>query len=184
MDELIDKSNKRESLSIYTFKYGLGLAAALFMIHIFGYINNFKFNFLELLNYGVIMAFIIHAVINYRRKFQNGFISYGKALGIAMLVLTFGAFVFSLVNYFFYAFFDREILSVLQRRFMEAFMENPAITNEQIDMLEKVIDFMFKPLMFSFITFFNLIFSGVFFALISSAFLKKTDNSFDATFNK
>lgn len=177
-------NTKSESSLNFSLKYGLLLAATLFVIHIINYLTNFEFEFISYLNHIAIIAIIVLGAVTYKRNFLNGFISYGKALSITIMISISGLLVYSALLFLFLKFFDAVILDILQRKAMEKIIENPQISNAQLDQIESTMRFMFTPLLFSLSNFLSLVFYSTFYSLISSAFIKKKDSSFDANFKK
>jgi uncharacterized membrane protein len=177
-------NTKSENSLNFSLKYGLLLAATLFVIHIINYLTNFEFGFISYLNHIAIIAIIVLGAVTYKRNFLNGFISYGKALSITIMISISGLLVYSALLFLFLKFFDAVILDILQRKAMEKIIENPQISNAQLDQIESTMRFMFTPLLFSLSNFLSLVFYSTFYSLISSAFIKKKDSSFDANFKK
>lgn len=177
-------NTKSENILNFSLKYGILLAIALFIIHIINYITNFEVGFISYFNHIAIIAIITFGAILYKKTYLNGFISYSKSLSITVMISFSGIFIYSALLFLFLKFFDAVILDIIKRQAMEKIYENPQISNVQIESIDAAMKMMFTPLLFSLSNFVSLMFYSLFYSLISSAFIKKKDNTFDANFKK
>ncbi|MBL7807881.1 MAG: DUF4199 domain-containing protein [Saprospiraceae bacterium] len=137
-------------------------------------INLMSFSGIALL-YGVMFTvgfiFAIIAIRYQRDKVDGGFISYGKALLIALLTVFIGVFISSIWNYVMVNFIDPEILNVMKEEFIETWGQSmpPDALDQALEGFDKAGD-LFTTLKSALTG--GLIY-GLIVGLISAAFLKK-----------
>ena len=132
-------------------------------------------------SYVVVIVGIVMGTLAYRDKHSNGFISYGRALASGVLISLFTGVIMGIYAYVFFGFFDPEMMG----KMLDIAAENMAkkgMTDEQIDAGLKFTSRFMTPPIIAATSVLSLAFWGTIFSLITSIFIKREDNSFDAAF--
>ncbi len=118
---------------------------------------------------------------DYRKNHLNGYMKYGQAFGLGVLVGLFSSIVFSLFNYLFYQFIDFE---TFKKTVEFAITEIDKNENIPAEMKENMIMNMVEqtPLSTSFQYLWSSNIINLILMLIIAAFTKKKNNTFDETF--
>ena len=176
------ETNPKVSVFKNSVKYGLytGIAYILLCLLLWA-LNVPKMSWLNYLTFIVLIVGVILATINYRNKINDGFISYGKALATGVYVCVIAGVLVGIYTYLFYSFIYpegiQEMLDLAEEQLVEKGFSDDMI-DKQLSMTRK---FSSIPIM-SISSFIGTIIWGTIFSLVTSAILKKNDNSFDATF--
>lgn len=176
--------SKKISFNLYTLKNGFVLALTLIIFDLILYIFkapvNSPFQWVNLL---IILAFIIYATINYRNKYCNGFISYGRSLISCFLITFYGGIIFAVYKYFFLKYFDYSVVINIKDFARQKLSEYEYLDEEKIDQIMDMQKWLYTPLVLSIGAIINYAFWGLIFSLIASIFIKKEDTSFEAATN-
>jgi len=160
--------------------YGIILGLLLVTYSFILYILDLSFNnYLVNVSYLIMIAIIIFGTISYRNKFLNGNISYGQALGVATLIIVFGALFSSIYNYIFVTVIDPEHIDKILAASEEQLLQQ-GMSDDQIEMGLSIQRKMMQPLIMSILAFFINVFFGFILSLITSAFLKKEGDPYQA----
>lgn len=177
----------KSSLLNITFKWTGILAGCMILLTLINYIigiDNLKGGLsiaLQLLWWVIIIACLVLSGIEYRKKHLNGFMKYGQAFGLGILISLFSSFVFSLFYYIFYQFIDYDaFLKTIQY----AIEEIDSNTNIPAEMKENMILKMLEqtPLLSAVQYLFTSNIITLIFMLIIAIFTKKKNSSFEETF--
>jgi len=153
--------------------YGLILGLILIIYTVLLYIIDQSFN--KVLGYAVylfIAVMVFYGAKSYRDSSLNGFISYGKALGVSMLIVLFASILNSIYLYIHVTIIDTNYIAKLLA-FTEEQMLQKGTPDEQIEMAIKMQSKMMKPGIMSAIAILGIGFWGFIISLITSIFVKK-----------
>ncbi|MEA3443559.1 MAG: DUF4199 domain-containing protein, partial [Bacteroidota bacterium] len=125
-----------------------------------------------------IIAGIIYGTKNYRDNFQNGIITYARALGTGTLIVLFAGVFQGLYTYVFVTFVDTEYFDKIVEQTIIASQER-GLSDDQIEATLKMSNMMRTPIILSISTILGSAFMGFIFSLITSIFLKKEGDGFE-----
>lgn len=141
--------------------------------------------FVSLLGYVILIAGMIMGALNYRNKDMGGFMSYSQSLGITFLVGLFASIVAGIYTYLFFEFFAPEQIEVILRRVEEEMWKsNQNLSDERFEMAMEYTKKFTTPLWLAIGSWFSNTAGALITGLIASIFLKKEDDSFNATFKQ
>lgn len=129
----------------------------------------------------ILIVGIVLGTLAYRDKHSGGFISYGRALASGVLISLVTGVIMGIYSYFFFGFFDPEMMEKMLDMSAEN-MAKKGMTDEQIDAGLKFTSKFMTPPIIAATSLLSLTFWGTIFSLITSIFIKREDNSFDAAF--
>jgi hypothetical protein len=112
---------------------------------------------------------------SYRDTCENGFITYGRALGSGVVMLLYSAIISAIFAYVLYAVIDTGLADKAIAA-SQAKLEAKGMPESAIDAAVKVQQKMFQPWVISLSTIFNTMFFGTIVALITSIFVAKKGN--------
>jgi hypothetical protein len=171
--------DNKTSLMKHVMTYGAIIGLALVVYSVLLYITGLTFNkSLGLIQYVVLFAGIYLGTKAYRDKVLGGFITYGKALGLGVLISVFVGIITVFFNFIMLRFVDPGLIDKYMAIMEETYQNSRFIPAGQVDaILEKSREAMTAVwalpvgvLSFSFI--------GFIISLITSAFVKKDPNPF------
>ncbi len=178
------ESQNKTSLFGNALTYGLYTAAAYVMVSLLYYaLDIYRITWLNYLSYIILIAGIVLATINFRDKINGGFISYGKAFLTGLYISLLTGIIFALYTWVYYTYIHpngiRELIELTEQAMVDRGMSDDMIDTQ----LEMSARFMKMPLL-NIVAFVGMFVWGIIFSLITSAFLKKNDDSFNATFSQ
>jgi hypothetical protein len=172
--------NKKTSLSVNSFIYGVVLGASLIIFDLIFYIFNARIDSpLKYLNMIIVICVILFGTITFRNKQNNGYIKYGKSFLSCFLIALYGGIIFAVYYYLFVKFFDHSIIVNL-RNLAEAKLEQMNMPEEQVEKAREWQKKMIIPAALALGNILSISFWGAIFSLIISIFIKKEDNSFES----
>lgn len=143
------------------------------------FLNIQENNFVAILIYIVLITVIIIGTKHFKNNVQNGNITYGRALGSGTLISLFASIIVAFYMFIFLKFVDTDamekIYSVIEEK-----MYTQGLPDDQIEMALEMTKKFTTPFTIALGTVFSYTFWGFLFSLITSAFLKKKTNSYDA----
>lgn len=152
---------------------------ALIVISIILYFFNVQESSLSsLLYYAVIISTIIIGT-KYLKKIENGRISYARALGSGTLISLFASIIIAVYMFVFLKFIDTGAMEKMYD-LMEMKMAEQGLPEEQLEMSLEMAKKFTTPLSIAIMTIFSYTLWGFIFSLITSAFIKKKTNGYDA----
>ena len=171
-----------EEKSTSTFKTGLTygdiLGLALIIYSVLLYVLDLNLNkYMGWISYIIIIGTIIYGTKKYRDDNLNGFISYGQALGLATIIVVFGALIHIIYTYFFISVIDPDYINKLLAATEEELLKK-GMSDDQIEIAIAMQKKMMKPVLMTIMGFFGTVIVGVVLSLITSAFLKKEGDPF------
>jgi len=128
-------------------------------------------------SYAVMIVMTIVFVLQWRNKYNSGFISYGSAFGNGFLTILFGTILSALYTYVFFAFIAPEELTVMIEKAEEALYEKGMAENE-IEMAMKWTKMMMTTWMMPVWVMVGGAFWGAVISAILAIFLKKESKEF------
>jgi hypothetical protein len=134
---------------------------------------------LSFIIYAIQIAIIVIGTKYLRDKIMNGSISYGRALGSGTSISLFASVIVAFYMYVFFKFIDTEALEKMYS-LIEDNMYQQGLPEEQITMAMEMTKKFTTPFSMAIGAIFSYVFYGFVFSLITSAFLKKKSNSYDA----
>lgn len=186
MENINEMTNQNESPKVSVFmnalKYGLYTGVAFILVSLLFFALDLDTNsWLNTLTYVILIVGIILATLNYRNKLNGGYISYGKAVLTGFYVSIIVGVIMAIYIWIFYSYINpdglKEIMDFTEQKLAEA-----GLSDEMIDQQMKMSSrFMQMPLL-NISTLVGMAFWGTIISLITSAFLKKQDDSFNSTF--
>jgi ethanolamine transporter EutH len=132
---------------------------------------------MDYIGYVIFITGIILGIKYIRNKVENGFITYGKALGAGVLISLFTGFIMAFYSYILVKFIDPNLmakaLEVSQQKWMDS-----GRTDEQIEMMTSISEIFMTPGFAAFSAIFSFTFFGTIVSLILAAFMKKEPDIF------
>ena len=119
---------------------------------------------------------------NFYKKNNKGFMSYGQALGQGILISLFGSILLAFFIYFYFQMASPESLQEI-KDMAEIQLEEQGLDEEQLEMALKFQQKFMTPGMMALFTILGNMPIGTILSLITSAIVKKDDNSFESNFN-
>ncbi len=167
----------------HAFTYGIYLGAALIILSLLFYVLDlFIYKWTGYIGYAFVLGFIIISCISYRDKRLNGFISYGQSFSVGFLTGLFASIIAGIFAYFFMTFVGDDYKAMMMELSEERMLETrPDMSDDELEMGLKITERLMTPWWLGVIAFFGNLFFSVIFALIVSIFIKKEDNSLEAT---
>lgn len=177
-----DNTAPSETVFSNALKYGLYTAVAYILVSLLYYVLDIsRESWLNYLVYLIIIAGIVMATINYRDKINGGNISFGKAFSTGVIISTVVGLIGAIYVYVFFNYIDpnaqKEMLEAVEQKLLEQGMSDEMI-DQQVAMTQKFM----KPAFMMISSLIGTVLIGSIISLITSAVLKKTDDSFNASF--
>lgn len=161
-------------------KHGLIVGLAMVVYGILLYILELNLNTaLGYVNYAILIAGFILGTKAFRDNELNGTISYGRAFGYSVVILTVATVIYIIYSYLMMTVIDPDIINKMQALGEEKMLER-GMTDEQIEMAQQMNSKIMGPGLMSIIGFFGMMFIGTILALITSAFVKKEGDPYNA----
>lgn len=165
--------------------YGLALAGIAILIELLFYSldvdRESKIRWVAIL---IIIGAMVLGVKNYRDKELGGFITYGQSVKLSFLIGLYSAIVVSIFMYLFVKYFDPGLIEQIIESSEEQMLErNPNISDQEYEMAIEYTKRFTTAFWISIGTFFMLAIQAIIVALIVSIFMKKNNDSLDATIN-
>jgi hypothetical protein len=161
-----------------TMTSGAILGGGLLVYTVILYMTNLTFaKGLGYISYLIMIGGIILGIKNYRDNEQQGFISYGRALGVGMLTVAFASVIMALFTYILYKFIDPGLAEKSLETARNQMLENN-MKDDQIEMAQNITRKLMTPAILAFGTILAYSFFGLVFSLIIAAFMKKDKNIF------
>lgn len=160
-------------------KYGLMAGVLLIILTVIFYMMNYMpKGAINVFPFLIIGGFTIYGCINYREEECGGFLSYGSAFKIGVLIALFASIILGAYNYVFYQFIDPSYVEVILAAEEESLNEKN-LPQETIDKRMELIRSYTSPMLLSISTIIMFLISGLFISLITSIFVKKEKPFFD-----
>lgn len=170
---------KQRSVSQHALVYGLITGVILIVFSLVLYLANLHLNkTLGYIGYIFIIGGMVYGTLEYRKKYLNGFMTYGKAFSSCFLIGVFAGILASVYMFFFAQFinpgFVQELLDQTREQMMSS---NQNMTEEQLDQALAIsAKFMSPPFLAIWGLLAYIIISAIL-SLIIGLFLKKEDKT-------
>jgi hypothetical protein len=168
---------KSHSMGMVTLGYAviLGIVVIMFSLLLF-VLDVDRQSALNYFSYVFVIAGLIFFQINYRNKYMGGFISYGKAFTVGLLIIVWYSIIMAIFTYIFFIYIDpgavEEIRQVSEQQMMERGM-----SDQEIDQAMKFAGKFQTPFAMTLWALIGGIVVGIIISLITSIFVKKEDQS-------
>jgi len=171
--------------------YGAMLGLALIIYSVITYIFDLvgpgflRTILLSLASIAISVIGIILGTKAFRDKFNNGYISYGKALLTGILIASFAGFISSLYSYIFNVFIDPGYVARITKETQEwmiDMMASKGMSQEQLDVMVQQMQNAPQPspILTAFLGVLMAALYGAIISLITSAFLKKNADEIES----
>jgi hypothetical protein len=157
-------------------KYGLilGLVSIVFSVLIYMFDLTFAtWTIFPSLLLSVIVLFLLQR--SYRDTYNNGFITYGKSLGVGVIIFIYASVIIAIYTYLLYTVIDPGMVDK-QMAMAADKMVAKGIPEEAMDTALKMQEKMLKPWIITLMGIFTTVFYGFILSLISSIFVAKQGN--------
>ncbi len=184
IEETSTNVRKKTTILSNGIQYGLyaGIGSVLLSL-LFYALDVSRESYIQWLSYVILIAAIVLATINYRDKINGGLISYGDAFLTGLFVALTSAVITVIYSYIFIKYIDpnftKEMLDAVEQK-----LADKGLSDEMIDQQVAMAGKFMKPGLMMITGFITIAVMGVILSLITAAILKKTDDSFNATFNQ
>ncbi len=174
------EDKKKTSLLKSTMNYGamLGLALIIYSLLLW-MIDMTAHTGLGLVSYVIMIVGIVLATKTFRDKEQDGYISYGRALGVGTLTSVFAGFITAFFTYLLYTVIDPGLMEKTYLMMEEAYYE-AGMTDSQIEMAMNMAKRFTNPVMMAVFGVLGSAFTGFIFSLIISIFIKREADPFES----
>lgn len=168
----------KPSTAIVSLGYGVIIALAIIVFSLILFLLNLaKGSGLEYLSYLILLAGLFLAQINFRNKYQGGFITYGKAFTLGMLTSLFLSVIMGIYTYIFFQYIDpgamEEAMTIAEQKMMDQGLSDMQI--EQGMAIARKFQSVGMYTVFAIVGNFLI---GMIFSLITAIFVKKEDTEF------
>ncbi len=161
-------------------KHGLIVGLAMVVYGVLLYILELNLNTaLGYVNYVILIAGFILGTKAFRDHELNGNISYGRALGYSVVILTVATLISIIYSYLMMTVIDPDMVNKIQAIGEEKMLER-GMTDEQIEMAQKMNSKFMSPGIMMTFAFVGMMIFGTILALITSAFVKKEGDPYNA----
>ncbi len=175
----------KNSMNKTALTYGLGLGGIMILLELLFYSLDIdresKIRWVSII---IVIAAMIVGVKNYRDNVLNGYITYGKSVTLSFLIGLYSAILVSIFMFLFVKYFDPGLIDQLLEESEEKILQrDPGISDQAFDMAMEFSRKFTTPFWISIGTVFMVAVQSIILALIISIFMKKKDDSFEATIN-
>ncbi|MDY0343839.1 MAG: DUF4199 domain-containing protein [Lentimicrobium sp.] len=183
VNETAYKGNEpKVSLFNHALRYGLLTGIAYILLSLLFYSFGLsQQSWVGYASFVVLIAGIIMGTVAYRDKHSGGYLSYGRSLATGVLISLVAGIVMAVYSYLFFKFFEPGMIDSMMDVAAQS-LADKGMAEDQIDQAMSITGKFMTPIWMAVISIFSLTFYGTIFSLITSIFIKKEDNSFDAAF--
>ncbi len=168
---------KKNMLWQNSMNYGAILGGVLVVLSLIGYVFNMQnATILQILNYSALGLLLYYGTKVLRDKYQEGYITYGRALASGFLISLFAGIIVSFFVLIYLKWLDPATMETIKMQSQKIMIEK-GYPQEQIDMSLKYI----SPNIFAIGTIFSFAFWGFVLSLIGAFLLKRDRNPLEVT---
>ncbi len=178
----MNKENENLFKSTMTSGAVLGLGLILFSVLLYIFDLTAKAG-ISAISYIIIIVGIIYGTIHYRDNFQNGVITYARALGTGTLVVLFAGFLQACYSYILVTIIDPEFMDKLIEEQIIQYQER-GMSDDEIESTLAFTEIFRNPVVMSIFAFFGSVSMGFIISLITSIFLKREGDGFEQAMNE
>jgi len=173
-------TNQKSTFWKNNMNFGAIAGFAIIIVTVLLYFLNISQNLaVSVIVYAILIITIVVGTRFLRDKIQNGNITYGRALGSGTMISLFASVIIAFYMFVFLKFIDPgEIDKIFS--LMEDKMYQQGLPQEQIDMAIEMSRKFTTPFTIALGTIFSYGLWGFLFSLVTSAFIHKKSNSYDA----
>lgn len=173
-------TNQRKLFWKNNMNFGAIAGLAIIIVSVLLYFLNIQENtFVAIFIYIVLISVIVIGTKHFKNAVLNGNITYGRALGSGTAISFFASVIVAFYMFLFLKFVDTDAMSKMYSM-MEDKLYEQGLPDDQIEMSLEMAKKFTTPFTIAIGTVFSYTFWGFLFSLITSAFLKKKTNSYDA----
>lgn len=167
-------SNLKQSMNLGVI---LGLVLICYSIILYMLDLNLNTN-MGYISYIIIAVTLFFTIKSYRDNYQNGFITYSKALGTGTLISLFASFLNAFYVYIFYTVIDKDAINKMKDMQVEQMLKN-GMSEDQVELVAESSQMFMTPVIMTISTVLVVTFIGFIISLIIAAVLKKEGDSFE-----
>ncbi|WP_271784009.1 DUF4199 domain-containing protein [Aquimarina algiphila] len=159
----------------FSINYGIILGLILILIHVLMYVSGMLLEGKQwpmYLYYAIFPAFVIFAISAYKKK-NSGFLTLGQALKTGISIAALSGLVYAIYNGIFNFFIEPDFIDQMMEVTREKMMENPNMTEEQIEMSIKFAKKLGGPIIGSAFFILLSVFFGFIYSLIGGLIMRK-----------
>jgi hypothetical protein len=130
------------------------------------------------ISYVILIGGLFLSIRAYRDQLNEGFISYGRAVGFGVVVALLSGIISSIFTFILYEFIDPNMISKLLME-SEAKLIEAGMAEDQLDMAMEMNQKIITPTFLTVIGIIGQTFMGLVFSLVLAVFLKKEGNTFE-----
>jgi hypothetical protein len=170
---------KSRSATVNGIYYGLMTGAGLIILSLILFLTDLYMNKgVSAIGYLVLIAGMVYGAIDYRKKYLNGFMTYGKAFSTLFMIGLFAGVVSAIYMFVFAQYihpgFAQEILEQSRQEMMK---QNTNLSDEQIETALSYTAKFTTPLMMMVWGFITYVVISAIIGLLAAIFIKKEDPS-------
>lgn len=156
---------------------GVILGIALVVFSLILYITEQNENiWLALLSYVILAGVLYFAIVNFRDKNQNGYLTYGKGVRVGFLTGLFASIILAIFLFVYVSYIDSDILNQAAINAEESILErSPNIGDAELEQALAIVGIFATPVMTAVMTIFWYSLVSLVFSLIISIFAKQED---------
>lgn len=159
--------------------FGLITAAIVIVLDLVFYVIDLpRESYVRFIAYLVYIGGIIWAAKSYRDIHSGGFISFGKSFSVGFMTALFAAFIVSIYTFVFVKFIDPSIITVAIEATENSLLENPDLSDDQIENIIEMSTRFMTPTMMAVMAFIWTTVVMTIVSLIASIFIKKEESPF------
>lgn len=131
-----------------------------------------KSTFLGILQWIIFTGGLYYGIKHYRDQFSGGYITYGRSLGLGVLISVFVGVILGIFTYLLYAVIDPELMEKSMKLAQEEMLKS-GMSEERVEAATKMQRTFNSPTMMLFSSVFSFALIGTIISLVVSIFTKK-----------
>ena len=169
----------QKSVLMPSLSAGLILGIILVVFSLLLYVADLNENiWIASISYVIIAVVLYFAIINFRDKQQNGFLTYGKGVSMGTLVGFFASILFAVFTYVYVTYIDPSVIDKALVAAEEGILERmPNISDDELEKQMSIVEIFTKPLIMAITSIFWYTMVSVVFSLLISIFAKQEDTN-------
>jgi len=171
-------SEPKKSMSTNAVVFGLLTGFTLILLSVVLFITNKSQSGLQYFGYLILGAGIVIGTMNFRDKYSEGYITYGRSLGMGVLISVFAGILLGIFTYIYIKYLNTGLVEDVIIKARQQW-EAQHMTEEQMTVAEKYTRMFLTPAMILILTLVGYVFVGTIISLIASAFIKKDRPPFE-----
>jgi len=155
----------------------LGIVLVVFNVILYVFNSNLNAG-LASISYILIILGIVYGTKNYRDEYNNGRLSYARALGTGTLIAVFAGVLNGLYQYIYVTYIDLEYFDNMVDLMVQSYQEL-GMDDDKIEQMIEMSSYSRNPVFFTFSAIFGSALIGFIISLITSFFLKVDEDGFE-----